>query len=109
MEQEIAMLQKEREHKDKLPGVKLPEDMAFTTDLKAAGSCSDNNCRRNASSHFFRMGRAGKHRHFGKDVLVLAVPSPYTRATSKSMALYVKLMPKIPICPSATISMMNPA
>ena len=36
MEQEIAMLQKEREHKDKLPGVKLPEDMAFTTDLKAA-------------------------------------------------------------------------
>ena len=64
MEQEIAMLQKEREHKDKLPGVKLPEDMAFTTDLKAAVE--------------------------GKDVLVLAVPSPYTRATSKSMALYVK-------------------
>lgn len=64
MEQEIAMLQKEREHKEKLPGVKLPEEMEFTTDLKAAVE--------------------------GKDVLVLAVPSPYTRATSKSMAPYVR-------------------
>lgn len=64
MEQEITMLQKEREHKEKLPGVKLPEEMEFTTDLKAAVE--------------------------GKDVLVLAVPSPYTRATSKSMAPYVR-------------------
>ena len=36
MEPEIEMLQREHEHKDKLPGVKLPEDMAFTTDLEAA-------------------------------------------------------------------------
>lgn len=64
MEQEITMLQKEREHKEKLPGVKLPGEMEFTTDLKAAVE--------------------------GKDVLVLAVPSPYTRATSKSMAPYVR-------------------
>lgn len=64
MEQEIAMLQREREHKEKLPGVKLPEDMVFTTDLKEAVE--------------------------GRDVLVLAVPSPYTRATSKNMAPYVK-------------------
>ena len=37
MEQEIKMLKEEHEHKDKLPGVKLPEDMTFTTDLEAAG------------------------------------------------------------------------
>lgn len=64
MEQEIKMLQKEREHKEKLPGVKLPENMTFTTDLEAAVT--------------------------GKDVLVLAVPSPYTRSTSKNMAPYIK-------------------
>ncbi len=64
VEKEIEMLKTEHEHKDKLPGVKLPEDMEFTTDLEAAIS--------------------------GKDVLVLAVPSPYTRSTSKSMAPYVK-------------------
>lgn len=64
VKEEIEMLKTEHEHKDKLPGVKLPEDMEFTTDLEAAVS--------------------------GKDVLVLAVPSPYTRSTSKSMAPYVK-------------------
>lgn len=64
MEPEIEMLQREHEHKDKLPGVKLPEDMAFTTDLEAAVK--------------------------DKDVLVLAVPSPYTRSTSHSMQPYVK-------------------
>ncbi|MBO5209480.1 MAG: NAD(P)H-dependent glycerol-3-phosphate dehydrogenase [Lachnospiraceae bacterium] len=64
VEAEIEMLQKEHEHKDKLPGVKLPEDMVFTTDLEAAVD--------------------------GKDILVLAVPSPYTRSTSKSMAPYIK-------------------
>lgn len=51
IESEIEMLSKEREHKDKLPGVKLPESMKFTTDLKKAIE--------------------------GMDVLVLAVPSPY--------------------------------
>ena len=64
MEQEIEMLRKEHEHKDKLPGVKLPEDMVFTTDLEAAVT--------------------------GKDVLVLAVPSPYTRSTSHNMSPFVK-------------------
>lgn len=57
VEAEIEMLKKEHEHKDKLPGVKLPEDMVFTTDLKEAVK--------------------------GRDVLVLAVPSPFTRSTSK--------------------------
>lgn len=64
MEQEIEMLSKEREHKDKLPGVKLPEDMEFTTDLEDTVKKSE--------------------------VLVLAVPSPFTRETSKNMAPYVK-------------------
>ena len=36
IESEIEMLRKEHEHKDKLPGVKLPEDMEFTTDLEAS-------------------------------------------------------------------------
>lgn len=64
MEAEIKMLQTEHEHKDKLPGVKLPDDMEFTTDLEAAVT--------------------------GRDVLVLAVPSPYTRGTSHNMQPYVK-------------------
>ena len=64
IEAEIRMLQKEREHKDKLPGVKLPEDMVFTTDSEQAVK--------------------------GAEVLVLAVPSPYTRSTSHSMASLVK-------------------
>lgn len=63
MESEIEMLKTEREHKDKLPGVKLPDDMEFTTDLKMAVS--------------------------DKDVLVLAVPSPYTRRTSRNIAPYM--------------------
>ncbi len=57
LEEEVAMLKKEHEQKDKLPGVKLPEDMLFTTDLKEAVK--------------------------DKDVLVLAVPSPFTRSTAK--------------------------
>lgn len=57
IESEIAMLKEKHEHIDKLPGVKLPEDMKFTTDLKEAVK--------------------------GMDALVLAVPSPFTRSTSK--------------------------
>lgn len=64
MESEIEMLKREHEHKEKLPGVKLPEDMVFTTNLEETVQ--------------------------NKDVLVLAVPSPYTRDTSHSMAPYVR-------------------
>ena len=64
VEAEIEMLKMTHEHKDKLPGVKLPEDMEFTTDLQAA--------------------------IYGKDLLVLAVPSPFTRSTSKLMSQYVE-------------------
>ena len=36
VEEEIAMLKEKHEHVEKLPGVKLPEDIIFTTDLKEA-------------------------------------------------------------------------
>lgn len=64
MEDEIAMLREKREHELKLPGVKLPESIYFTTDLKEAIE--------------------------NKEMLVLAVPSPFTRSTSRSMAPYVE-------------------
>lgn len=64
VEEEIAMLREKHEHVDKLPGVKLPEDMEFTTDLKETIE--------------------------GKEFLVLAVPSVFTRSTAKSMAEFVK-------------------
>ena len=63
VEDEIRMLQENHEHLTKLPGVKLPDDIVFTTDMKCAVK--------------------------GKDILVLAVPSPYTRSTSRTMAPYV--------------------
>ncbi len=63
VESEIDMLNEHHEHLDKLPGVKLPEDMEFTTDLEQAMK--------------------------GKDYLILAVPSVFTRSTAKSMAPFV--------------------
>ena len=60
---EVDMLNAEREHKDKLPGVKISEDIKITTDLEGTVK--------------------------GKDILVLAVPSPYTRSTAHSMAPFV--------------------
>ncbi len=63
VEAEVQMLKDFHEQKDKLPGVILSDEMEFTTDLKAAIE--------------------------GKDVLVLAVPSPFTRSTAAKMAPYV--------------------
>ncbi|MDD6010707.1 MAG: NAD(P)H-dependent glycerol-3-phosphate dehydrogenase [Lachnospiraceae bacterium] len=63
MKDEIEMLDKNHEHLDKLPGVKLNDSIKYTTDLEMA--CKD------------------------KNILVLAVPSVYTRNTSHSMAPYV--------------------
>ena len=63
LEDEINMLNRDHEHKDKLPGVKLSEDLTFTTDLKSAMA--------------------------DKDLIVLAVPSPFTRSTSQKMKEYV--------------------
>lgn len=61
--EEVEMLQEKREHVSKLPGVKLPDDMKFTNDLEEAMA--------------------------EKDVLVLAVPSPFTRSTARSMKPYL--------------------
>ena len=60
---EVQMLTEKREHEKKLPGVKLPEDMQITGDLEGTIK--------------------------GKDFLVLAVPSPFTRATAKKMNPFV--------------------
>lgn len=63
LEQEIQMLASTHEHK-MLPGVRLPENMIFTTDDRQAVE--------------------------GKDVLVMAVASAYTRKTANRLAAYVK-------------------
>lgn len=64
VKEEIDMLNEKREHVDKLPGVPLPSDMIFTTDLEEAIK--------------------------GKKVLVLAVPSVFTRGTANKMKKYVE-------------------
>lgn len=63
-EEEAEMLAKTREHKSKLPGVPLPEDMIFTADMEAAVT--------------------------GKKVLVMAVPSTAVRGTAGKMKSFVK-------------------
>ncbi len=60
---EIEMLDREREHKDKLPGVKLGDKMSFTVELKEAIE--------------------------GMDLCVLAVPSIFTRKTARQMKEFV--------------------
>ena len=62
-EQEVEMLQTKREHLLKLPGVRLPDSMEITHDMEKAIE--------------------------GKDFLVLAVPSPFTRETARKMQPYV--------------------
>lgn len=62
-EEEVLTLREKREHISKLPGVKLPEDMIFTADMKEAIE--------------------------GKDFIVTAVPSTVTRATARTMKTYV--------------------
>lgn len=62
-ENEVKMLDEKREHELKLPGVKLSDDMTITGDLETAIR--------------------------EKDFLVLAVPSPFTRATARKMKPYV--------------------
>ena len=56
IEDEIKMLELNHEHKDKLPGVILSDRITFTSSLKEAVG--------------------------GKDLLVMAVPSPFVRSTS---------------------------
>lgn len=63
-EEEVRKLSTEREHKSKLPGVKLPEDMIFTNDLKTAAE--------------------------EKDFIVFAVPSTAVRGVAKKIRPFVK-------------------
>ena len=63
IESEIQMLKENHEHKDKLPGVILKDTITFTSDIKEAV--------------------------YDKDLLVMAVPSPYTRSTAHLIAPYV--------------------
>ena len=62
--EEIDMLNREHEHVDKLKGVKLPEDMAFTTDIEKAVE--------------------------NAEILVMAVPSVFVRGTAKTLKPYYK-------------------
>lgn len=62
-ENEVKMLDEKREHELKLPGVRLAEDMVITGNMEEAIR--------------------------GKDFLVLAVPSPFTRSTARNMKPFV--------------------
>ncbi|MBO4902622.1 MAG: NAD(P)H-dependent glycerol-3-phosphate dehydrogenase [Lachnospiraceae bacterium] len=64
LEEEVKMLRENREHKEKLPGVHIPEEIVFTSDLKETVQ--------------------------GRDVLIIAVPSPYVRSTAHLIAPMVK-------------------
>ncbi len=63
LQDEIDMLNKEREHKDKLPGVKLGDAISFTTVLEDA--CRD------------------------KELIVMAVPSIFIRKTASQMKPFI--------------------
>ncbi len=69
IKEEVEMLRTKRQHETKLPGVVLPGEILLTNDLKEAME--------------------------DKDVLILAVPSPYTRSTAHSMKAYAKEGQKI--------------
>lgn len=64
LEDEIEMLKTKHEHETKLPGVLLPDSIEYTTDLEASVT--------------------------GRDLLVMAVPSPFTRSTAHQMAPFIK-------------------
>ncbi len=64
LEEENNMFLEHHENTDKLPGVILPDAVKYTTDLKEAVE--------------------------GKDLMVLAVPSPAVRSTAKKMKEFVK-------------------
>lgn len=65
-EEEVETLSRDREYKDKLPGVKIPESVVFTADLKA---CLE-----------------------GHDFAVIVLPSQTVRDNARMLAPY--LMPK---------------
>lgn len=64
LETEITLLRTKREHVDRLPGVKLPDNIMISDNLEEA--CKD------------------------KDLIVFSVASPYVRSTAKQCASYIK-------------------
>lgn len=62
-QREVEMIRERREQVEKLPGVKVPEEIQVTNDLESSVK--------------------------GQELIVLAVPSIFTRSTAKSMAPYV--------------------
>ena len=64
LKDEVSMLSEKLEHESKLPGVKIPEEIAITDDLET--TLKD------------------------RDLIVLAVPSPFTRSTARSMKNLVR-------------------
>ena len=69
IEDEVAMLNEKRQHESKLPGVVIPDDITITSDMEG---CLER-----------------------PDVCILAVPSPFTRNTARSMKSFVKPGQKI--------------
>lgn len=63
LQEETDMFLEHHENTDKLPGVKLPDDAEFTSDLRAAAE--------------------------GRDFLVFVVPSPVVRSTAKNLSPFV--------------------
>lgn len=63
-QEECDIINKDHEQKEKLPGTILPDSVTATTDLKAVMA--------------------------NKDMLVVAVPSPFTRSTAHKMAEFCK-------------------
>lgn len=64
IEAEVNMLSEFREHKDRLPGAKLPDSVVVTSDLESA-------CK-------------------GFDLIVFSVASPYVRQTAKMAAAFLE-------------------
>ena len=64
LKDEVSMLSEKREHESKLPGVKIPEEIAISDDLET--TLKD------------------------RDLIVLAVPSPFSRSTARSMKNLVR-------------------
>ncbi len=62
--EEISMLRENSQHLSKLPGVMLPGTIEYTTDMENA--------------------------IYDKDLIVMAVPSPFVRSTAKSASLFVE-------------------
>lgn len=64
LEEEVALLKTKREHVDRLPGIKLPQQVSITDSLEEALT--------------------------GQDLVVFSVASPYIRKTAKQAAPFMK-------------------